>query len=243
VGASGAIMGLLAAASAASFRLPKGPERTRVHMLLMQMLLPSLIPIAWHQSGGQVDFASHLGGAITGVLAGVFLLKTWPAADPLPRFRGAALLLALAGAVFLAFGLVGVAGTHAEYVRRDSYASLLIPNAELIGEEEKLLAASEGFVTRYPRDPRGHFFRGVRLARDGELGLAEGELRTALGERELLEHYFDQRGLEIELRSVLAAILIQGGNQPEAVIAAAPVCSAGTDGQVPERLRPLHVCP
>ena len=42
---------------------------------------------------------------------------------------------------------------------------------------------------------------------------------------------------------MLAAILIQGGNQPEAVIAAAPVCGAGTDGQVPERLRPLNVCP
>jgi rhomboid protease GluP len=97
VGASGAIMGLLAAAMVASYRLPPR-QRPQIQMPLLQMLVPSLIPIAVQRTGGHIDFAAHFGGALTGALAGLALLRTWPVAEPHPRFRRAAALVAIAGA-------------------------------------------------------------------------------------------------------------------------------------------------
>ena len=55
VGASGAVMGLLAAALVASLRLPRGQERTSVQLPLVQFLLPSLLPLATHRQEGHVD--------------------------------------------------------------------------------------------------------------------------------------------------------------------------------------------
>ena len=243
VGASGAILALLTAAFASSFRLPAGAPRTRIHLLVLQLLLPSLLPLAWHRGGESIDVASHLGGAVTGALCGWSLLKTWRAGEPLPRFRGAALASVLAGAVALAFGLASAPGARAQSLRLEAYASLLIPEAELPASEQQLLDAAPGLVERYPRDPRSHWFLGVRLAREGELSAAEAELRSALGKTEILDSYFDDRELEIKLRSVLAMILLERGQPEEARLAAAPVCNAGAAGKVPESLQPLDVCP
>jgi len=243
VGASGAILALLTAAFAGSFRLPAGAPRTRIHLLVLQMLLPSLLPLAWHRGGESIDVASHLGGALMGALCGGLLLKTWRAAEPLPRFRGAALAAVLAGAVALAFGLASAPGARAESLRLASYANLLIPEVELPGSEQQLLDAAADLVARYPRDPRSYWFLGVRLAREGELSAAEAELRSALAETEILDNYFEDRQLEITLRSLLAMILLERGQPEEARGAAAPVCSAGEAGKVPEALQALDVCP
>jgi rhomboid protease GluP len=243
VGASGAILALLTACFASSFRLPAGAARTRLRLLVLQLLLPSLLSMVWHRGGEPIDFASHLGGALTGALSGSLLLLTWRSSEPLPRFRGAALATVLAGAVLLAYGLVSAPGARAQSLQRDAYASLLIPEAELEGSEQQLLDTADGLVARYPRDPRGHWFLGVRLARAGELGGAEGELRTALGETDLLESNFSDRELEIQLRSVLVTILLERGRRAEARVAAAPVCSAGAGGEIPEPFQALDVCP
>ena len=128
-------------------------------------------------------------------------------------------------------------------MRLESYASLLIPELELPGSEEQLLDAAAGLVERFPRDPRSHWFLGVRLARAGELSGAEAELRSALAETEILDAYFDDRELEITLRSLLATILLERAQPEAARIAAAPVCSAGAAGKVPESLQALDVCP
>ena len=243
VGASGAILALLTACLVSSFQLPAGAERTRLQRRVLQLLLPSLLSILWQQSGEPIDLASHLGGAVTGVLVGALLSRTWRASEPLPRFRGAALGIVLAGSALLAWGLASAASAHAEALRRDAYANLLIPEAELASSEQQLLDAAAGLVAHYPRDPRAHLFLGVRLARAGELNAAERELRTALGETELLQGYFHDRELEIKLRSVLATLLLEGGQRAAARIAAAPVCSAGAAGKVPEPLESLDVCP
>src|SRR6266567_1131298 len=77
VGASGAIMCLLAAAYVCSFRFQAGGERMQIQMGLLQVLIPSLIPIAVSRTGGHIDFAAHIGGAVTGVAIGLAMLKTW----------------------------------------------------------------------------------------------------------------------------------------------------------------------
>src|SRR5713226_8518908 len=82
VGASGAIMGMLAAAVVSSFRLPAGAARERLQIGLLQVLVPSLIPLATVRTGGRIDFAGHLGGAAAGACAGALLLATWARSSP-----------------------------------------------------------------------------------------------------------------------------------------------------------------
>jgi len=112
VGASGAIMGLLAAAMVASYRLPP-THRAQIQIPLIQMLIPSLIPIAVQRTGGHIDFAAHFGGALTGALAGLFLLRTWPTAEPHPRFRRAAAVVACVGVVAYLIAFAQVDLTYA----------------------------------------------------------------------------------------------------------------------------------
>ena len=111
VGASGAIMGLLAAAFAVAFRLPQGAERMSVQMRIAQILIPSLLPLFAHRAGMQIDYGAHLGGAIVGGVVGYGLMRSWPRADPVPPFRPPARAVAVAGALLFAVSL-GLAATH-----------------------------------------------------------------------------------------------------------------------------------
>jgi rhomboid protease GluP len=73
VGASGAIMGVLAAALVLSFRYRAGSgERKTLQEYQVRVLIPSLVPAA---SGG-VDIAAHFGGAICGAALGGVLYLT-----------------------------------------------------------------------------------------------------------------------------------------------------------------------
>ncbi len=108
IGASGAIMALLVAGYLCSFRLPWGAARNQAQMALVSVLIPSLLPLAMLQTGVHVDYAAHLGGAISGGLAGFALSRIWPLDQPLPRFRTLAAVLAIVGigASVLSFALV-----------------------------------------------------------------------------------------------------------------------------------------
>src|SRR5262249_1389580 len=86
VGASGAIMGLCPAAFVCSFRYPSGAGRTQIQMAMMQVLIPALIPIATTRTGGHIDFGAHLGGALTGLILGFAMLKTWKPESERPAF-------------------------------------------------------------------------------------------------------------------------------------------------------------
>ncbi|NTX39949.1 rhomboid family intramembrane serine protease [Myxococcus sp. CA033] len=102
VGASGALMGLLAAVLAVSRRLPVGPGRVEVQMMALRLLVPSLIPIAVSRTGNQVDFAAHVGGALAGGVVGLGLARVWRREDATPpgtRWAGAVSLLALGAVV------------------------------------------------------------------------------------------------------------------------------------------------
>lgn len=110
VGASGALMGLLAAVLAVSRRLPKGAGRVEVQMMAMQLLVPSLIPIAMSRTGDQIDFAAHVGGALAGGAVGLWLARMWKrehATPPGMRWAGAVSVLALCAVVVSVFLAVG----------------------------------------------------------------------------------------------------------------------------------------
>jgi rhomboid protease GluP len=61
VGASGAIMGVLAGAFVVTFRDPEGYQRLRERSALLRLLIPALVPRAM---GQHIDVAAHMGGAI-----------------------------------------------------------------------------------------------------------------------------------------------------------------------------------
>lgn len=241
VGASGAIMALLTAAFVSSFRLPDGPLRTPLQMSLLQMGIPALLPLFMG-----VDYAAHLGGALTGALLGLLLLRTWPRSEPLPKFRRLALLLNIAGLAALTHGAVRLAQTHHDYTGVATARTLyknLIPDADLPNTDADMTARAEKLAADYPHDPRAHLANALRLANTGDPTGAAANLRLGLAETEILQTFFSDRQLETVMRALLAEIL-QTQNQPEAAReAAAPVCTAGPDGATPEPLRPLGVCP
>jgi rhomboid protease GluP len=237
VGASGAIMGLLAAALVLAFRFPSGGQRTAIHVSLLRVFIPSMIPLAVH-SGPRIDFAAHLGGAVVGGLLGGLVLATWPRTAPRPRFAGAAVALALAGAVVL-----GWSGqqAHAAYGRR-ALARFLIPDEQLPKTDDEIASRARTLASVYPRDPRGRLFHAAVLLRANDPPGAEAELRKALAEKELLQLYFTPE-LEVALRSTLARALLAQSRTEDAKREAQPVCHAGPGGAVPKRLEPLRLCP
>lgn len=75
VGASGAIMGVLAAALVVGFLYKAGSgERKKLQEYSARVLIPSLVPAA---SGG-VDIAAHFGGAICRAALGAVFYLIWP---------------------------------------------------------------------------------------------------------------------------------------------------------------------
>jgi rhomboid protease GluP len=239
VGASGAIMGLLAAALLSSFRLPSGAERLNVQMRLGQFLVPALIPLFTHRAGGHVDYAAHLGGAIVGTLAGVLLMRTWARTDPLPPLRPAARAIAGAGALALVATGVLVARSYGTYAA----ASALAPESELTATEENgTVARAQALVERYPHDPRVRWLKANLHYRGGDNDAAIAELRLALNEHQMLENVFADRQPEIRLRGFLASLLRTEGKTDEARATLAPVCHAGPGGQVPDVLVKLELC-
>jgi len=219
VGASGAIMGLLAAAYVCSFRYPPGAGRTQIQMSLLQVLIPSLIPIAVSRTGQQIDFAAHIGGALTGVAAGWLLLKTWSEASPAPRFTGFAAAVCLAGIAAVALAFVPLRKEYGGYVLE----SFLIPRDQLPKSSDEGKSRSADLVARYPRDPRSRLLRAGALIEDRDAAAAERQLRAGLKEEQILKTKFPP-DLEARLRTMLAAVLLDKGEAAEAKAVARPVC-------------------
>jgi rhomboid protease GluP len=105
VGASGAILCLLLAAFVLSFRGTAQSGR-RVQFWLVFALLPSLLqPLLLFGAPAQalgIDFASHAGGALAGLVCGGFLLKHWRLRDAAPPYSRLARGVAVIGVVVCA---------------------------------------------------------------------------------------------------------------------------------------------
>lgn len=120
IGASGAIMGVLAGVFVMTFRDPAGPQRRRVRLSLARLLIPALLPqaIARH-----IDVHAHLGGAIAGALLALVILQLCKKGDARPRCGRLALvvpclalpllLIGLPSGIALGGVLLGLADEHA----------------------------------------------------------------------------------------------------------------------------------
>ena len=111
VGASGGVMGILAALFAVSGRLP-APEASAMRTRAMQFLIPSLVPI-FYAAGSNVNYFAHAGGAVVGLGLGFALLKLWPfnrANAPLANFMAFAAFSFFAVAVYAIYPIVKLRG-------------------------------------------------------------------------------------------------------------------------------------
>ncbi len=240
VGASGSIMGILAAGAVLAFRLPAGPQRTQLLATLARFLIPSLLPLATTSTGGRIDYSAHIGGALGGALLGGILVAA--------RLYDRATIARVVAGLSISFVAASVGAEvkkfpeQAEDAMLDA-AVLLVPDAKIPKDWHLAGQTVETWGKDRPRDPRVHMFRALKLLDDNDAAAAERELRTALGEEAILRKFFPDRKLEIALRSILVTLLKDQGRLDDAKHEAAPVCAAGEDGTIPSTLQKLDVCP
>jgi rhomboid protease GluP len=241
VGASGAIMALFAVTLTCSFHLPPDTnERQRLQRLSAQVLICSLLPLAT-RLGDQIDYGAHLGGAISGALIGLLLLRTWSDSARLPGHRRIAAGIAGVGTLLVLASVVAVARTYRTY----AVGSMMIPTSLIPKTGQDAERRSADLVQRFPQDPRAHMYYGLTLAARHDYTTAEQELRVGLAQSQQLEWYFGRR-LDNTLRAVLAATLSNAGRQPEAKEMARLPCAAPPDDlpneQVRQSLIAQHLC-
>lgn len=244
VGASGAIMGVAAAAGVVSFSMPIGPARSAAQRYLVQALVFNLLPLAGALKGGtKVDYGAHLGGALFGAaVGGVFFLSSKARSKeyyalPLSPRAGAA------GALFCGVLYVLAAGRAAVAFPKEAAMARLDP-ADILVKDDLIPrtnpeATVESWGKDKPRDPRVHVFRGLAAMQRADDDLAETELRKALSEPAILEAFFPDGHTEGWARKLLAEVLLSKGNVAEADAIAKRACALK---QGPEILAPLGYC-
>lgn len=238
VGASGAIMGLFAAAFAVAYRYPvASPMGTYLISGSLRVLIPSMLPLFGALTGEKIDYAAHLGGAIGGAAVGGLLVLVWRPGEVLPPLRGAAWALAAAFIVGVLYSGVEIAKSYGDYV----LSSNLIPAHEIPLDRTAAKFKSDEFVVAYPHDPRSHMYRAL-LVSDlyGDRATAEREWKAALSEDKMLKTYFKPE-LEDFIRANLAQTLKENGKEAEALETARPIC--GKKGEARDALAKEGLCP
>jgi membrane associated rhomboid family serine protease len=254
IGASGAIIGILAAGFVCTHRLTRGPERSRLQVTFSMLLVAAFVP---QQGAGSmiIDFGGHGGGAITGGLVGSFLLRGWPDSMPLPRFRTGAIAVVAAGAVGLAAAsvpawqryrqdLAAIGSMSRDQIdearRRARLARHLVPDHRNPGPNAVWLEQADQLVVEYPKDPRVRLARAVKLAKADAFPQADLELREGLAQEEILRSLL-KPDTEAALRATLALVL-DAQNKPEAVKVAGTVCGKVRE-EVQRELVKKQLCP
>jgi rhomboid protease GluP len=238
VGASGAIMGLFAAGYVSYCRLPEGKLRRNLQTQSVRVLLPSLIPLA---TTAHIDYGAHLGGALSGAVAGFIVLKTWPETSRLPRFRRFAAGIAVIGIILMGVSVGAVAG---RYLDDDLLLSVVPPEDTPKTPAEWTKRAAE-LLARYPKDPRPHMFLGVASFDADDFVGAERELRAGLKPAEDLNPLWGPE-MAVTMRGLLALSLFGQERLQEAKDTARELCSGPSKDALPEELNDLliknHLC-
>lgn len=243
VGASGAVMGVTAAAAVAAFRVEDAQARRAVQGALVRSLVLNLVPFAnIARSGGKIDYAAHLGGAVAGGVVGCLLELRARRRGPSP-VTPVAKRAAAALAVLCAVAFAGALTMAALRFPREAAAASLDPKTVLVEDEALPKEHPERTVEVWgkdrPRDPRVRYYRAIALLDADDPARARGELEAALADDAVLRAFFGSGRLEVGLRALMARIFLEEGSEPEARKAAQPSCSiAGNEDVVA-----LGVCP
>jgi rhomboid protease GluP len=211
VGASGAIMAILAATFVLSFHHESGPKRVALQVIALRFLIPSLIPLGVSASGSATDYGAHFGGTIAGAAMGAVLLAIWSSRKAVPALPRIATVIVALG--LLATGYSAVANAH-EY-RIYNLKHLLIPAAEIPKDHAAIIARAADLLKAYPRDPRAHLYEAIALAKAKDLPGAEQQMRIGLSEQDILRVLLVPSA-KTHLQSYLALILSDEHRRDEA---------------------------
>jgi rhomboid protease GluP len=242
IGASGAIMALLAAVFMCSLHPEAVFHAKRMRWLSLRIAIPALIPFA-AAGGASVDYSCHLGGAIAGLGMGFVLLAIWREGSPRPGHARVALGIDLAGAALavVAFALVGLNAARWSIVN-----PRLAPDAEFKGSNKEIMARTPLLVLRYPADPRVRFFHALELEDQQDPEGMEADLRAALADPKLMEETLPVQAPPAATL-MLAYAVAQQRRMDEARTIAGPACGYGfTDRGMKGMVRAMRregLCP
>ncbi len=223
VGASGAGMGLLAAMFALAFRLPTGPAQQQMIQRALQFLIPSMLPLAV-RSTEKVDYAAHFGGAVVGGLLGLLVIKRWPRHVATAPFFRISCGVAIAGiALTLYSGRAAILRSRS-ISHELNLETLVVPNGEIPKDSTEATERVDTWGAKYPRDPRVHLFRAYRALDRNDALLAEREAELGLAEGELLDQFFPNGSVRLELQATAVDALIAQEKLYEAKLRANPLC-------------------
>ena len=240
VGASGAIMAVMACAATMSFHPASAGRRMRIWRLCAVSGIPALLPTS---SASHVDYSAHAGGAIAGFVIGYLLLGAWNHERRRPPLEG---LVATTGAVI---GFLGVCAVAAAAVLPPARLHLQVTEG-LIPPDQLPASNAEGenrwteLLSLYPQDPRAHAVAATVWEKtSGGDSQAEQELRTALASP-LLHAPEIPAGLEQHMRIMLVGVQAKRGEIYEARRSAEALCPdrAALDPRVQEALKQLKAC-
>jgi rhomboid protease GluP len=220
VGASGAVMATVAALFTLSFHA--GATRPiRMRWFACTTLFPALMP-AVVQGGGFVDINAHLGGSLAGALVGFVILAFWSEEDQKPPGRSIAAMIAGCWVAMTVWAFTASSITYVHYAKKGFD---FIPDREVPRDIEAMKADSFSLVTKYPKDPRAHLFRGLYFLAQNDGSDAEPYFRAA--QRLEDKSAVMTKGYSEWSKALLAVSVYSQGRKDEAKATAAPLCAAG----------------
>ena len=240
VGASGAIMGVLAGAFLCGSMHRAGPRGRKMQSRALFLMLPALIPMA---ADSHTDYAGHLGGVVAGLAMGVLMQMAWPRGAERPElgeaaagFAGSVLAVALASLVLFArFGGVTEAAATPPG---------LIPASQMPRDSKVDDAQAADLVARYPHDPRAHLFRGLAFVIGGhDLSDAEEQFRRARDPADVAAAGLDDSFTK-EATVLLALTIAYEGRPDEARMLGAPLCGFASENlsDYYDAMVKAHIC-
>lgn len=221
VGASGAIMGLFAAVLVVSFRYTNTADRGRLQRRAIQVLIPSMLPLASAGQVSKIDYGAHVGGAVAGAIAAYVLSILWSRTDLLPGFRRIAIGIISVGLL----GAFAAGGAVPMKYRFWSATAQLIPAEHLPKKDSDInQSTTRWFLEQYPQDPRSHFYEAVLLIKNHDLPGAERALRTVLAAPDVVKEILAPTFI-VHVHGMLALVLSDQHRADEARQEAIAACS------------------
>ena len=218
VGASGAIMATLAALFTLSFH-DGAPKPVLMRRVSCFSVFPALLPSV--HGASITDLNAHLGGCMAGVLVAFIMLVFWNDEEAHPPGRSIAAIVAGLWVAMTVWAFAASSTTYAHYARDGlSY----IPPGEMPADVAAMKSNSFALVTKYPKDPRAHLFRGLYFLEQNDVADAEPYFREAqrLGAASpVMTPAFSNWA-----RALLAISVRFQGRPDEAKLIAAPLCAA-----------------
>lgn len=240
VGASGAIMGLLAMILMCSLHPAMHLHAKRLRWITVRLFVPSLIPFG-AALGSTTDYNGHLGGAVVGGVLGFILLATWDEQSENPRQSRLLWIVGGAGLALATLAFALVSTRHETYIARGRplVPDFMLPDKGWAGQQQAM-----ALVQAYPRDPRARLQLAHAYVEADNYVNAEREIRAALAEREILGEL--SPNLETLLRNYLVGVLAAQQRLDEAEREARPLCKLRPTErdlkEMDQRLRDAGLC-